>query len=255
MLHRVGDSVGVQNHLRVHIAGRPADRLHQRRLAPQKAFFVRIQNRHQRNFRQIEPFAQQIHADERLEMPLPQIAQQLHPLERIQLAVQPLAGTPCSTQIGRQVLGQPLGQRRHQHPLFDRGSLANLPSKCGTCPRAGETSITGSNKPGRPNDLLDDFAARLLQLVFARRRADEHHLVDLLLPLLKLQRPVVERARQPEAVLDERLLPAPVAVVHRPNLRHGDVRLIDDHQKIFGKKLEQRIGRASPAGGRDSGRL
>ena len=90
-LHRIGDSVGVQNHLRVHVPRRPADRLHQRRLAPQKAFLVGVQNRHQRNFRQIEPFAQQVHADQRLELPLPQIAQQLHALERIQLAVQPFA--------------------------------------------------------------------------------------------------------------------------------------------------------------------
>ena len=83
--------IGVQNHLRVHVTGGPADRLHERRLAAQKAFLVGIENRDQRNFRQVETFAQQVHADEGLELALPQVAQQLDALERIEFAMQPLA--------------------------------------------------------------------------------------------------------------------------------------------------------------------
>ena len=90
-LHRVGDPVGVQDHLGVHVAGRAADGLHQRRFAAQEAFLVGVENRHQRHFGQVEPFAQQVHADQRVELPLPQVAQQLHALEGVELAVQPLA--------------------------------------------------------------------------------------------------------------------------------------------------------------------
>ncbi len=90
-LHRVGHLVGVENHLGVHVAGGPADRLHQRRFAAQEAFLVGVENRHQRNLGQVEPFAQQVHAHQRFELALPQIAQQLDSLEGIQLAVQPFA--------------------------------------------------------------------------------------------------------------------------------------------------------------------
>ncbi len=90
-LHRVGHRVGVENHLGVDVAGRAADGLHQRRLAAQEAFLVGVENRHQRDFGQVQPFAQQVHADQRVELPFAQIAQQLDALEGVQLAVQPLA--------------------------------------------------------------------------------------------------------------------------------------------------------------------
>ena len=100
-LHRVGHLVGIENHLRVDVARRAADRLHQRRFAAQEAFLVGIENRDQRDFRQVEPFAQQVHADERFELPLPQVAQQLDALEGIELAVQPLAADALLAEVVR----------------------------------------------------------------------------------------------------------------------------------------------------------
>ncbi len=55
-----------------------------------------------------------------------------------------------------------------------------------------------------------------------------------------LSGPVVERARQPEAVLDERLLARAVAAVHRADLRDGLVRLVEDHQEVFGEVVDER---------------
>ena len=66
---------------------------------------------------------------------------------------------------------------------------------------------------------------------------------DLLLPFVEPQRPVVQRAGQPEAVLDERQLAAMVAGEHPPDLRHRDVRLVDDQQEVWGEEVEQRVGR------------
>ena len=66
-LHRVGHLVGIEDHLGVDVAGRPADRLHQRRFAAQEAFLVGVEDRHQRHFRQVEPFAQQVDADQHVE--------------------------------------------------------------------------------------------------------------------------------------------------------------------------------------------
>ena len=54
----------------------------------QIAFFVGIQNRDQRNFRQVQAFAQQVNADQHVELAFAQGPQNLHPLDGVNLAVQ-----------------------------------------------------------------------------------------------------------------------------------------------------------------------
>ena len=71
----------------------------------------------------------------------------------------------------------------------------------------------------------------LRQLVRPGRRRDEDHLADALFPLLEVQRPVVERRRQPEAVVDQHFLARAIAVVHAADLRHRLVALVDDEQR------------------------
>ena len=67
----------------------------------------------------------------------------------------------------------------------------------------------------------------------ARRGRHEHDLVDPLAELLEPQRPVVHRPRQPEAVLDERVLARPVALVLAVELRHGLVPLVEDDEEVL----------------------
>ena len=78
------------------VARAAADGLDQRSARTQKAFFVGIQNRHQRDFRQIQAFAQQVDADQHVKLALAQIAQDLHALERFDFGVQVAALTPIS---------------------------------------------------------------------------------------------------------------------------------------------------------------
>ena len=59
------------------------------------------------------------------------------------------------------------------------------------------------------------------------RGRHEHDLVHPLGELLEPQRPVVHRRRQPEAVLDQRVLARAVALELAVQLRDGDVRLVD----------------------------
>ncbi len=96
------------------------------------------------------------------------------------------------------------------------------------------------DQPGRPDHLLDDLAAGHRDLVVAGRGRDEQPPVELLLPLVKPQRPVVERAGKPEPVLDQRALAAEVAGEHAPDLGHRHVRLVDDQQAVRRKEVEQR---------------
>ena len=60
------------------------------------------------------------------------------------------------------------------------------------------------------------------------------------LPLLEVQRPVVERRRQPEAVGDQHFLARAIAVIHAADLRHRLVALVDDDQRVGRQVVEQR---------------
>ena len=61
------------------------------------------------------------------------------------------------------------------------------------------------DSPRRADELLDDALASL-ELVWTGRRAHVDRLVDAGLEFLERQRTVVERRRQPEAEVDQRLL-------------------------------------------------
>ena len=74
-LHRVGYSVGIQNHFGVHISSGTADGLHERCFTPQETFLIGIQDGHERNFRQVETFAQQVYAHEHVELAFAQVLQ------------------------------------------------------------------------------------------------------------------------------------------------------------------------------------
>ena len=101
----------------------------------------------------------------------------------------------------------------------------------------------GVDQAGRAHDLLDHPTLGLLDLVGRRGGRQEDALVDALVELVEAQRPVVGGRRQPEAVVDERLLAGAVALVLAVQLRHGDVGLVDDEQVVVGEVVEQRVGR------------
>ena len=65
--HRFRHGVAIQDGLAVDIARRPADGLDQRALGTQETLFVGIEDRHQRHFRNIKPFAQQVDAHQYIE--------------------------------------------------------------------------------------------------------------------------------------------------------------------------------------------
>ena len=124
--HRLGDGIRVQNHLGIDVTSRAADRLDQRGLTAQEAFLVGIEDRHHRNFGQVQSFAQQIDAHQRFEMSGPQVPQQLDALKCVELTVQPFALHAVITEVGREIFGQPFCQRRHKHTFADGRPLANL---------------------------------------------------------------------------------------------------------------------------------
>ncbi len=75
--------------------------------------------------------------------------------------------------------------------------------------------------------------------------------MDLLDELLEAQRAVVRRGGQAEPVLDEVLLAGAVALVLAVQLRHGHVRLVEDHEVVVGEEVEQGVRRRAPTAALD----
>ena len=88
----------------------------------------------------------------------------------------------------------------------------------------------------------------MVRLIDRRRGRHKHHLVDLRLKFLKIQRSVVQSGRQTESIVDQGRLPGPVSRKHTADLRQGDMGLIHDNQEIIGKIVDQCAGRLSRPG-------
>ena len=76
--------------------------------------------------------------------------------------------------------------------------------------------------------------------------------MDAIFELFKRQRTVVERAGQAEAVLHQVFFARAVAMIHALQLRNGLMALVQEHQRIVGKIIEQRRRRLS---GQASGKM
>src|SRR5581483_12406414 len=109
-------------------------------------------------------------------------------------------------------------------------------------------------EPGGPDELLYHLR-RVLELIWPGGGGDEDHLVDVLLELLEGERPVVEGAGQPEAVLDERLLARAVTGVHAARLGHGDVRFVDEEEVVIWEIVEECPGSLARLAAREVARI
>ena len=146
--HRVGHLVGVHDHTAVDVARRAPRRLDQRAGGTQEPFLVGIQNRDQRHLGQVEPFAQQVDADQDVELAAAQIAQDLHALQRFDIRMQVAHLDAQLLVVLRQVLRHALGQRRHQHP-FARAPRGRGSPAAGRPPGLSPAGCRSADRSGR----------------------------------------------------------------------------------------------------------
>ncbi len=244
LLHRRGDPVRVHVDLAGDVAGRAADGLDQRGAGAQKALLVRVQDRHQRHLGQVQALTEQVDAHQHVVLAGPQLAQQLDPAQRVDVAVQVPDPDVQAEHVVGEVLGHLLGERGDQDPLVLLHPLADLVHQVVDLALGRLDDHLGVDQAGRADDLLDRVVvAGELELPRGRRQVDG--LADPLQELLPLQRAVVHRRGQPEAVLDQGPLARGVALVHGADLRHGDVRLVDDQEEVLREVVEQGVRRGA----------
>ncbi len=152
--------------------------------------------------------------------------------------------------VGGEIFGEALGERGDEDSLTGGDALFDLVEQVGDLALGGVDFDFGIDQTRGADDLLDDFTAGVFELVFAGCGGDEDDPARTLAPecfeLFEAERAVIQGAGKPEAVLDEDLLALAVAVVHRLELGDGDVALVDDHEVVFGKIVEEGVGRGSP---------
>ena len=155
--HRVGDDVGVHDHLARDVARRAPDRLDEAALVAQEALLVGVEDRDERDLRQVESLAQQVDADEAVERAHPQVAQDLHALERADVAVQVARLDPLLDEVVGEVLGHLLGERRDEHALVPLDALLDLADEVVDLAVHRPHDDLGVDQPGGADDLLDDL--------------------------------------------------------------------------------------------------
>ncbi len=239
-LHGWRHRVGVHDHLAFRVPRRAPDGLNQGPLGTEEALFVGVEDRDERNLREIEALAQQVDADQRIEFTQAKVADDLHALHSIDIVVHVPHADPHAFQIGGQILRHFLRERRHQHALALRGAQVDFGNQVVDLPFHRLDDDLGVHQPGGADHLFHDLR-RFFQLQVARRGADENRLIDVAVKFVEIQRTVVVSGREPEPVFDERVLSRPVARVHGTHLRKRDVRLVDEKEKILREIIQQRV--------------
>ena len=213
----------------------------------QETLLVGVEDRHQRAFRNVEALAQQVDADQHVEGAEPEIPDDLDALQRVDVGMHVAHADALLVQVFGEVLGHALGQHRDQRAVAARRHLADLADQVVDLRARRPQLDRRVDQAGRADHLLGEHAAGFGDLPAARRGRDRERLRTHRVPLLEPQRPVVHARGQAEAVLGERRLAAEVAAVHAAELRHGDVALVDEDQRVVGHVLEQRRRRLARA--------
>ena len=220
------------------MAGGAACGLDERGFVAQESLLVRIEDANQRNFRQVEPFPQQVDSHQHVEISGPQSPDDFSPFERFNLRMQITHFDSHFAEVVRQVLGHFFRQRRYQYPLVYLDPAVDFTEQVVnlSCDRTHFQHWI--DQSGRPDDLLRHLR-RGLQLIGRRGRGNIHDLSYPPFEFLEFQWTVIQRRRQPEPEINQGLLARPVTVVHGMNLRHGYMGFVDNDEKIVRKIIHQ----------------
>ena len=156
------------------LSRRAADGLDQRAIAAQEAFLVGVENRDERHLGQIEPLAQQVDADQHVELAEPQPADDLHALDRVDVGVHVAHAHAHLLEVVGEILGHALGERRDEHALALPLAQPDLVEQIVHLAAHRANLDLRIDEARRADDLLDDHALRQPQLQLGRRRGDEH---------------------------------------------------------------------------------
>ena len=150
----------------------------------------------------------------------------------------------CGFKVIGQILGHFLGERGDEHTFALGCAGVDFSNEIVDLTINRTDNDLRIEQTGRADDLLDHLT-RARQLVLSRCCGNIHNLVQTVVELVKIERAVVIRARQAEAVFDQTFLAGAVAVIHGAHLRERHMALVHDKQKILREIVDERVRRTS----------
>ena len=159
------------------VARRAADGLDERAIAAQEALLIGVENRDERDLRQIETFAQQVDADQHVEFAESESANDLHPLDGVDVGMHIANAHADLLEVVGEIFRHPLRERRDEHALALALAKADLVEQIVDLAAHRADLDLRIDETRRANDLLDDDALGQTQLQIApawltrRRRA------------------------------------------------------------------------------------
>ena len=151
---------------------------------------------------------------------------------------------PRVLQVFRQILRHLFRKRGDENLVSLRGFPVDLADQVINLAGHGAHTDRRIQQAGGTDDLLNTQQLMIL-LIRARGCRDEQDLVNLILELFELQRPVILRAWQAESIVHQRVLAGLVSIVHGAKLRQCHMGFIDNDQEIIFKIVQQRLRRRS----------
>jgi len=157
------------------------------------------------HFRDVEPLAEQVDADEYVDVAQAEVANDLVSFEGIRLVVHVRHVDSGFLEVLREILGHPLSERGDQDALVALDPLVDPFEEVLDLSRCLRHLHLRVDEVGRANDLFGDPVGGLA-LVVARRRRNVERAVRLLLDSSKVSGRLSYAVGEPEPVLDQRIL-------------------------------------------------
>ncbi len=223
--------VRIHQNLARNISRRATDSLDKRSLASQKSFFVRVEYRHERYLRQIQPFTQEVHSDQHVKITLPEVCKDFNALQGFHIAVKIIYLYPLCGQIFAQIFGHFFGKSGDKNSLFSCNPLLYARNQILHLALGRQNGDFRINKPGRTDYLFYNFLANLF-LIRPRGRGGKDYLTNSFVEFFKAQRPVIRRGWQTESVFNQSLFARRIALGHSSDLGNSHVRFINNGQEI-----------------------
>ena len=162
--HGVGDGVGVEHDLAVHVARGAPHGLDERRRRAQEPGLVGVEDGDQLDLGEVETLAQEVDPHEHVVLPEAQVAQQLDAGDGVDVGVQVPHPHAQLQQVVGEVLGHLLGQRGDEDAPARLRRLGDALHEVVDLPGRGLDHHLGVDQSGGPDDLFHHLA-RHLELV------------------------------------------------------------------------------------------
>ena len=182
--HGIRDLIRIHHDVTLGISRGTSNGLNQRGPAPKEALLVRIQNRYQRNLRNVQALPQKVDPDQYVEHVQSHVPNDLRTLQRVNIGMQVLHANADLLQIVRKILRHALCQCRHENLVVLCHFPIDLAHQIINLPLHGTHNDLGVQQSRRSDDL---FGSKKLMLLFILRRSRgyKQHLINVILKFLK----------------------------------------------------------------------